>query len=226
VLPEFIDQIHRDDGIAIAAHPFATCLACLWMFGYTEMDAIEVWTGPWGPDNDVALETWNGMLVQAARGRRRWLPAIGNSDAHGPDQVIGLPHNVVLADDLSAAAVIAGLNAGRNWLAESSSVNLTFTAAAGGAAAGIGERLPVAAGEQVTATLNVTGVPDGTVGFVTDEGQALTQTLPGTGTGTVTWRTTPAVSSYVRAEVRHPAAGSGLPGNMTAMTNPIFLGRG
>jgi hypothetical protein len=50
--------------------------------------------------------------------------------------------------------------------------------------------------------------------------------MPSTGTGTVTWRTTAAVPSYVRAEVRHPATSSGLPGNMAAMTNPIFLGRG
>ena len=39
--------------------------------------------------------------------------------------------------------------------------------------------------------------------------------------------TTPAVSAYVRAEIRHPvtSASGPLPGNMAALTNPIFLGR-
>jgi predicted metal-dependent phosphoesterase TrpH len=226
-LPRFLDQIHHDGAVAVAAHPFATCLACSWKFGYAGMDAIEVWNGPWTPDDEAAVQMWNGMLVQAARGRERWLPAMGDSDAHSVPQVIGLPHNVVLADDLTTGAVVAGLKAGRAWIAESSSVDLTLTATSGGATASIGERLPVAAAEPVTVTCQVSGVPNGTVGFITDEGQTLTQTLDATGTGTVTWKTTAAVSAYVRAEIRHPITSptADLPGAMAALTNPIFLGR-
>jgi hypothetical protein len=47
----------------------------------------------------------------------------------------------------------------------------------------------------------------------TDEGQVFEGPV-----GTATWRTTPRVSPYVRAEVRHPD------GSMAALTNPIFLG--
>src|SRR6266487_4969878 len=78
----------------------------------------------------------------------------------------------------------------------------------------------------VTAILQVSGVPNGTVLFISDEGQTMGRALPAGGAGTVRWRTTPAASAYVRAEVRHPSSDpSGLiPGAMAALTNPIFLG--
>jgi hypothetical protein len=193
-LPEFLDILHRDGAIAVAAHPFATCLACAWKFGYDGMDAVEVWNGPWTADDEVAVQMWNGMLVESAR-TGQWLPAMGDSDAHSEPQVIGLPHNVVLADDLDTRAVLAGLKAGRTWIAESSGVDLTFTASVGGATAdgvtaGIGERLRVAPGELVTVTLGVSGVPSGTVVLITDEGQTFTQALDASGAGTATWPTT------------------------------------
>jgi hypothetical protein len=226
-LDGFLDVIHRDGALAVAAHPFATCIACAWKFGYTGMDAVEVWNGPWTPDDEVAVQMWNGMLVESGR-TGRWLPAMGDSDAHSVPQVIGLPQNVVLADDLTTDAVLAGLKAGRTWIAESSAVGLTFTVtSAGGDTAGIGERLPVGPGEVVTTAVQVSGVPNGTIALITDEDQVLTQTLDATGTGTATWQTTPAVAAYIRAEVRHPVTSTTaqLPGDMAAMTNPVFLGR-
>ena len=73
-------------------------------------------------------------------------------------------------------------------------------------------------------TAGVSGVAQ--VVFITDEGQAFATALP-TGAGTVSWRTTAAVSAYVRAEVRHPGTDptGTVPGAMAALTNPIFLGR-
>ena len=230
-LPRFLRDIHRGGAIAVAAHPFTPCLACAWKFGYEGMDAIEVWNGPWTLDDEVAVQLWNGMLVQAAHGGR-WLPAMGNSDAHGEPQVIGLPHNVVLAGDLTRADVLGGLRAGRNWIAESADVELTFTVTAGGPeghghSAGIGERLAVATNTAVTATLEVSGVPGGTVLFISDEGRTHAEGLPAGGSGTVRWQTTPAASAYVRAEVRRPSSDPDgvIPGAMVALTNPIFLGQ-
>ncbi|HZD71694.1 MAG TPA: CehA/McbA family metallohydrolase [Actinomycetes bacterium] len=228
-LPRFLRDIHRGGAIAVAAHPFTPCLACAWKFGYEGMDAIEVWNGPWTLDDEVAVQLWNGMLVQAAHGGR-WLPAMGNSDAHSEPQVIGLPHNVVLAGDLTRVEVIDGLRAGRNWIAESAGVDLAFTVTAPGPegerrSAGIGERLAVASNTAVTATLEVSGVPGGTVLFVGDEGQTHAEALPAGGSGTVRWQTTPAASAYVRAEVRHPSTDPAgvIPGAMAALTNPVFL---
>lgn len=225
-LPGFLRKIHKSGAIAVVAHPFSTCMACGWAFDYAGMDAVEIWNGPWTQDDEMAVLQWNSMLGRAAHGGK-WLPAMGNSDAHHPGQVIGLPQNVVLADDLRRAAILAGLKAGRTWIAESADVGLAFTVTGRRSSAGIGERLPAASDETVTATVQVEGVPNGTVRLITDQGEAFTGSLPASGSATVSWRTTPAVSTYVRAEVRHPGTDptGGTPGAMAALTNPIFLGR-
>lgn len=236
-IADYQQAIHRVGGLCVAAHPYCPWVACNFKFGYQDFDAIEVWNGPWTWDDDAAVSTWDNLLVDAVRGRGRWIPAMGNSDAHNPGNVIGLPQNVVLADDLNRDAILAGLRAGRNWLAESADVSLSLTASGPrGQSAGIGDRLSAGAGDKVAVRLDVQGVPNGTVRLITDEGQILQTSLPASGTGTVTWLTTPQVSAYVRAEVRHPQADgtAGAPalspglnfGPMAAMTNPIFLGRG
>ena len=69
-----------------------------------------------------------------------WRPAMGNSDTHLEGQ-IGQPQTVVLAEELSNGAVLAGLRAGRSWIAESSAVELSLKVAADDHSAGIGERL-------------------------------------------------------------------------------------
>jgi hypothetical protein len=220
----FTQQIHRADGLAVAAHPYCPFVGCSWKFGYGDVDAIEVWNGPWTLDDEVSLATWDNLLVAGADSRR-WIPAVGDSDAHSEPQVIGLPRNVVLADRLERGALLSGVQRGRLWIAESRSVDLSFAAAAAGRTAGIGERLAVGDAELVTVTLNVTGAPGAIVRLFTDEGQILQTTLPATGPGAVSWTTTPRVSRFVRAEVRRVQADPALPTAMVAFTNPIFLGR-
>jgi hypothetical protein len=217
-------EIRRAGGLVVPAHPHATCVGCSWRFGFAEADAVEVWNGPWTPDDEVALADWDGTL---SAGRGRWTPAMGSSDAHREPQRVGEPQTVVLADDLTREAVLDGLRAGRSYVAESSAVSLAFSAAGGrGAHAGIGERLRVARDAPVTVRLEVTGAPGCTVRFVTDQGVLHTAALPASGTGGAEWTTTPAYAAYVRAEVRHPAAApaTGLPGALAAFTNPVFLG--
>jgi hypothetical protein len=51
---------------------------------------------------------WNGLLVE----RRRWIPAVGDSDSHKEGQVIDLPQNVVLADDLRRDAILSAVRPG------------------------------------------------------------------------------------------------------------------
>lgn len=227
-------QVRRSGGIVVPAHPYCAFVGCRWKFGYDDADAVEVWNGLWTSDDESAVDTWDSMLVGSARGKQRWLPAVGNSDAHSEPQVIGLPHNVVLSDGLSKDALLDGIRTGRNWIAESSAVSLTFSAASGGWTAGIGERLAVAELDPLDVTLEVGGVPNGVVRLVSDEGEVMQASLPASGAGTVTYRTTPSLAAYVRAEVRHPRA-DGTPGTrmgpdlqlgpMAALTNPIFLGR-
>ncbi|MEU8546602.1 CehA/McbA family metallohydrolase [Streptomyces roseoverticillatus] len=230
----FARRIRQAGGLVVPAHPYATCVGCSWKFGYEDADAVEVWNGPYTPDDEVAIAAWDAMLVASVRGGTgtssqsgRWLPAMGNSDAHREPQPVGMPQTVVLADDLSREALQAGIRSGRSWIAESSAVQLSFEVVGGGrgAHAGIGERLRVAADAEATARLKVSGVPaDCTASFVTDQGRLFTAPVRA---GVIEWRTTPAYAAYVRAEVRRPAAdggASGVPGPMVAMTNPVFLG--
>ncbi|MER5432624.1 CehA/McbA family metallohydrolase [Streptomyces sp. NPDC002588] len=221
----FAREIRQAGGLVIPAHPHATCVGCSWKFGFGEADAVEVWNGPYTPDDEVALAAWDATL---RGGTGKWLPAVGNSDAHRDPDVVGLPQTVVLADGLTREAIQEGIRAGRVYVAESSAVSLSLSVSGGrGRRAGIGERLAVAADAPVTVRLEVTGAPGCTVRFVTDEGVILTSApLPESGAGVVEWGTTPSYAAYVRAEVRHEATAPPLPGTLAALTNPVFLGRG
>ncbi|MFC9911456.1 CehA/McbA family metallohydrolase [Streptomyces sp. NPDC127197] len=223
----FARQIRRAGGLVVPAHPHATCIGCNWKFGFGEADAVEVWNGPWTPDDEMSLADWDSMLVSSVRNGHDWIPAMGNSDAHRDPDVVGRPQTVVLADDLTREAVQDGIRAGRSYVAESRNVVLSFTASGGrGEHAGIGERLDVDRETPVTVRLEASGAPRCTVRFVTDQGVLFTSApLPVSGAGVVEWRTTPSYAAYVRAELRHEAALGPLPGALAAFTNPIFLGR-
>lgn len=212
----FARRIRQTGGMVVPAHPFGACVGCNWKFGYEHADALEVWNGTWTPDDEMAVAAWDAMLATAARSGGRWLPAMGNSDAHREPQVVGLPHTVVLADDLSHDALLAGLRAGHSWIAESRAIDLTFTATdAHGGHAGLGERLGT--DDAVTLRLTTEGATGCTATFVTDQGVLFTAPVPAD--GTLEWHTTPARSAYVRAEIRRSS------GAMVALTNPVFLER-
>ena len=233
-LSQFARQVRRSGGLLVPAHPYCPYIGCQWKFGYADADAVEVWNGPWTVDDQSSVDSWDAALALAVRSGTGWLPAIGNSDAHSDPQVIGLPHTVVEATSLERGALLDGLRAGRSWLAESSAVDLALTVTGGGRRAGIGETLTVPQSAPADVSLQVSGVPNGVVRLLTDEGQMHQESLPPSGSGTVAWRTTADGATYVRAEVRHPRTdgtpgpgGDGvreLPfGPMAAMTNPVFL---
>ncbi|MGA5818002.1 CehA/McbA family metallohydrolase [Kitasatospora sp. NPDC094028] len=232
--PRLVREVHRSGALVVPAHPYCPYVACQWKFGYEQADAVEVWNGPWTYDDESAVDTWDSRLAVALRHGRGWTPAMGNSDAHSAPQVIGSPHNVVLAEDLTRDAILDGLRAGRSWLAESAAVRLDLTVTGHGRQAGIGEELTVPADAPLDVRLTVSGVPGGTVRLLTDEGQMHQEPLAADGSGTVVWRTTASLAAYVRAEVRHPKAdgtagkgnsmGPDLPwGPMAALTNPVVL---
>ncbi|QKW07165.1 CehA/McbA family metallohydrolase [Streptomyces sp. NA04227] len=223
---KYAKQIREAGGLVVPAHPHATCVGCNWKFGFNDVDAVEVWNGAHTPDDEVSLAEWDNMLVAAARSRSGWIPAMGNSDAHRDPNVVGMPQTVVLADDLTREAILAGIRAGRSYIAESSDVELSFTVSGGrGRHAGIGERLRVPLDSPVTVRLEAKGAPGAVPSIVTDQGTLFTgPALPPSGTGTVEWRTTPQYAAYVRAEVRRPSATPGLPGAFVGFTNPVFLG--
>jgi hypothetical protein len=140
---------------------------------------------------------------------------MGNSDTHLDGQ-IGIPHTVVLAEELSSAAILAGIRAGRSWIAGSAAVELSLQVSAADRNAGIGERLETC-GEPAVVRVVVGGVPSGVVSFHTDRGTVHRESLPGDGLGAVQWHTSAEESAFVRIEVRHPGR------HAAALTNPVIL---
>lgn len=220
VIDRYVDEVHRAGGLCVAAHPHAPYPSGTFVYPYRGFDVVEVWNGlwasdlPWNADNEAALAEW-GRTLAADVHRGRWRPAMGNSDTHLKGQ-IATPHTVVLAEELTADAVLAGIRAGRSWIAESAAIELSVEVVAGDRSAGIGERLNTG-GRPVTMRVTVRGVPSGTVGVHTDRGRVHRESLPGDGPGVVEWRTNAGESAFVRVEVRHPD------GRMAALGNPVIL---
>lgn len=220
VIDRHLEQVHQVGGLCVAAHPHAPYPSGVFMYPFQGFDAVEVWNGlwssdlPWNADNEAALAEWGRSLTADIRDGR-WRPAMGNSDTHLGNQ-IGVPHTVVFADELSTDAVLAGIQAGRTWIAESATIELLLSVSAGERSAGIGERLETCS-EPAVVRAEVRGVAAGVVSFHTDRGKVYRESLPSAGAGAVEWRTNAAESAFVRVEVRHPG------GHMAALTNPVIL---
>nr|MDT0656980.1 CehA/McbA family metallohydrolase [Micromonospora sp. DSM 115978] len=217
-----LDRVRGHGGLTVAAHPYAPYPTGTFRYPYHGFDAVEVWNGrwasdlPWNADNEAALAEWGAGLGADIRAGR-WRPAIGNSDVHLAGQ-LGVPQTVVRADELSAGAVLAGILAGRCWIAGSAAVDLSVTAGVEDRRAGVGERLAAAGDQPVVVEVAVVGVPGGVVSLRTDRGEVRRATLPGGGSGALRWSTTARESLFVRIEVR------GRDGQMAALTNPVILG--
>jgi hypothetical protein len=215
-------EVRTVGGLCVAAHPHAPYESGTLQYPIADFDLIEVWNGlwsssrPWNADNEAGLADWaHGLSGGVARGR--WRPAIGNSDIHLADQQLGMPQTVVLAEEPSTRAILAGLRAGQSWIAESSDIDLSFIASSGDRSAGTGQRLDTN-GEVADVVVSVRrGVPAGTVSIHTDLGEVHRQVLGVVGSGIVRWSIRADESSFVRAEVRHPN------GAMAAITNPIIV---
>lgn len=222
VLERYLDRIHQYGALAIAAHPFCPFVGCAQKFDLAAFDAVEVWNGPWTPDDEATLLRWDASLVAMSRAGR-WLPAVGGSDSHHREQAVGLAQTVVLADELSRSAVLEGIRAGRAYVTGAADVEVGFRATAGALVAELGERLSVSPETEVRVELTLRGVEGAVVSLITDRGTIGALPLPAS--GEVSWTVRPRAAAYVRAEVRHAPDTPGLPGPMIAFTNPVFLGR-
>jgi hypothetical protein len=220
MIGRYTEQVRRAGGLCVAAHPHAPYPGGVFMYPFDGFDVVEAWNGPWTSDvpwqadNESALAEWGRSLGAGVRDGC-WRPAIGNSDTHLAGQA-GVPHTVVLAEELSAAALLAGIRSGRCWIAGSAAVELSLEARAGEHRAGIGDRLDTG-GEPTAIRVEISGVPSGTVTIHTDRGTVHRESLPAAGPGAVEWKTTAAESAFVRVEVRHPS------GSAAAITNPVIV---
>ena len=217
---EPLAEVHGVNGLCVAAHPYAPYPTGTFEYPYDQFDAVEVWNGPWASnvpwqaDNEAALAEWEHTLAAGIQ-QGGWRPAIGNSDTHLDGQ-IGVPHNVVLATELSTDAILAGLRAGQSWIAATSAVEISFVASSGQLVANIGERT-MPADEPVVARLTVRGVPSGVASFHTERGLVHTASLADSRSDDVQWHVGGEKPVFIRVEVRD------VRGHMAALTNPIIL---
>ncbi|CAM4113994.1 CehA/McbA family metallohydrolase [Kibdelosporangium persicum] len=216
-LRKFVDEVHESGGMVVAAHPFGPCVGCTWEFGYERADLVEVWNGPWTLDDEATVIAWDSLLRAG-----RWIPAVGNSDSHTHNDQVGLPHNVVLADGLTGPQLMEGFAKGRNWIAESSAVQLEFTATADDTTVGIGETLRTDPGTPIALEIKASGAPDTHVRILDQHGPQWGGYVPAAG-ATVTWTTQSRYSKWVRVEIRREQPTSTTRDTMVALTNPIFF---
>jgi hypothetical protein len=216
VFAGYAARVRADGGLVVTAHPSVPLPGCAWEFGYHDVDAVEVWNGVWNVDDELSLRVWHQLLRQD-----RKIAAVGGSDSHVSEQLVGRPQTVVYAEDSSTRALVYGLRRGRCYMTESSAVTLALTASRndGTAPAGPGEALVVAPGAPVTVTAEVTGAPDSSLAIVTDGGCVGRTRTDSTGAGTLTWTGSGAEVRFARVEVRRRAR---FP-SMVALSNPVWL---
>ena len=213
-------RVQEPGGLCVAAHPHAPYASGPFRYPYSALDVVEVWNGlwtsdlPWQADNETALANWSRNLrAEVLSGS--WRPAMGNSDTHLAGQ-LGIPHSVVLAEELSTDAILAGIRGGRSWVADSAAISLSLSVAAGGSHAGVGERLATGGGP-CAVRFEVRGVPSASAALHTQDGPVYRQRLKPDGSAVIKWHTRAAESAFVRVEVRHAN------GHMAALTNPVLL---
>ncbi|OAQ58728.1 PHP domain-containing protein [Pochonia chlamydosporia 170] len=207
-LTQAVREVHKSDGFAIINHPFAECRCCAWDFTFhNDMDAIEVWNGPWKrhPDdesNEKAVQKWDELLRCG-----NIFPATGGSDLHEPQFEIGEPVTRVLADENSVTSIIRGLRDRRVYLTRHPSYEIAFTVRHGEKVADIGGW--VEATGLVKAVVCLKGFPGGEIRLISEAGIVCRTSE--------SWLEMEVMGRYLRVEVRDGS------GEMLGLTNPIWV---
>ena len=232
-IQDFLTHARSVGAFVSAAHPLGATLA--WRFfgdavvdPAARTDSLEVWTGPFQPDDQASVDTWDAMLRQGQR-----LVANGGSDLHGVRNtggfLAGTPTTVVHAPALGKRQVIEALRAGRSFVTRvPRGVELYLAVQGskgqrqimGGTVYGapsdlVDVELVVRRGAGMRLVLLRDGTPVSTT-MLTSADQTVRQQLP------------LAADGYLRAEVRsapvidpvNPLAGRL---DMEALSNPVWL---
>jgi len=235
-IQRFLADAREMGAFVAAAHPLALHLS--WQFladgdldPLARPDSFEVWTGPFQPDDEAALLMWDDRL---RRGWRVW--ANGGSDLHGVDNSngfdAGTPTTVVYADQLSKAAIVRALKAGRCFVTRvPDGVELYLRAEGpGGQRQIMGGTIYGARTDAVDVEVLVRNAAGMRLLLLRD-GAPVSVTMIQAGEERVTASMPIGPGGYVRAEVRsapdvdptNPIAGRT---DMEAFTNPVFLSQG
>jgi predicted metal-dependent phosphoesterase TrpH len=225
-LGRFTDRTRRLGGAAIAAHPSVPVSGTRWDFdaSYAGMDAVEVWNGPWSDFNQETVSAWHQLLVGG-----RFVPAVANSDSHHAGQTVGLAQTAYRLGTLSTAEVVAAVQGGHAWLAESAEIDVDLSATGATTTTtvgGPGDTVSLARGEELAAHLEVTGVTGTVAQLIGSSGVLAGAAADGSGHVALD-ATVPVSEAFVRAEVRRPGAAVDPTGDLTAysmvaLTNPVL----
>jgi hypothetical protein len=95
-------------------HPYNDL--CPWTFGFEGFpwDMVEAWNGTADPGDARTIAWWHDLLCRGGRA-----PIVGGSDfhRHEPLRAVGTPSTFVYAASRSADDIVAGLRAGRSFIA-------------------------------------------------------------------------------------------------------------
>lgn len=205
----------------VIAHPMAPghpwCTGCHWAYADVfpgPARLVEIWNSAWdGHKNELGLTLFQTWLNKGLRMR-----ATAGTDSHGPiAPQVRVGYNRVWADDLTEAAILAGLRAGRTVLTAGPVLDLRVEA--GGHGTGLGQEAAGCNG--AVAALAWSAAPDGARLTLTaggPDGTRMLQTgdIAGDGAERLALPDMPA-RGWVMATMR--CAG----GDMLAVTNPVFF---
>jgi hypothetical protein len=168
-----IDQAARAvraaGGIFVVAHPDAmpddVCTGCRWThegFDPALAHAVEIWGGLWDgaeEENEGCVALWRRWLDAGHR-----LAATAATDAHRPKDWEGaVPLTYVLAEELSRAAILEAIRAGRTYVSSGPELYLedagdALVARCAGAPDGAELRIVAAGAPDVSTRVSVSGV--------------------------------------------------------------------
>lgn len=235
-LDAVLDAVEAEGGLLSINHPGMpsgeACMGCGWVAPLPDcsrITAVEIANGGGvkmmgsaeGPLS--GLPFWEALLDRGCH-----VTGIAGSDNHDPDakggsqSPVGRPATVVYAPELSQPAILEGLRRGRVFvdLGAPAGASVDLTVSSGKARAGMGESLQLRGGASLRMSAAVSGLPEGTVEFVSGgDGKPPSRTqVPVRGLPEVTaeLRSTPRLK-WVRADVRGPD------GRLLLIGSPVYL---
>ncbi len=213
-----MQQVIDRNELLIIAHPMSPdepfCSGCMWLYEETRPGValgVEIWNGFWSEFNDDGLKQYYVWLNEGHR-----LVATSGTDIHEPfplDLPVRSGFNVVYADQLSEAAILAAVRKGHSYV--SAGPELRFTAeTASGKTAMMGDLLPA---EAVTLKASWKGAHDRDVLRLIVDGKVKEWT-PVSEAGEQRWSLEAGQAKWATIELRDTFTG------LWAVTNPIFFG--
>lgn len=219
-----IDDVLRDvrsaGGLLSVNHPGREtgdrCTGCGWDAPDTpwnRVEVMEVVNGPVVEGPTAGLPFWQRLLNDGHR-----ITAIGGSDDHAARSIrsrVGRPTTMVWARELSEAALLEGLRAGRAYIrTRGDGPAIDFEVTSGGTHAVMGGTLSVSGTAAVTLRLSTSGA-DGQVAELVQNGAIVTSvTIAGT-PSSVTHPLTLHRGDWVNVRLRDATG-------ITAISNPIY----